>query len=359
MKLARQYHLEKENPEPERTCFISRNESYHGITIGALAISGHVTRKEKFKPLLKTEANFVSACNPYRGKVEGESDAAYVQRLADELDAEFQRVGPNTVIAFVAETVVGAALGAVPPVPGYFKAMREVCDKYGALLVIDEVMCGMGRTGKMHAWMDEGVVPDLQMIGKGLGGGYIPVAGVIVYDKVVKALGRGSGYVTRLRIASIICSDTFYSAFAHGQTYQAHPMGCAAVVAVQKIYREENLLDNVKNMGKLLGDLLHEALDDSPIVGNVRGRGFFWGVEFVKDKASKEPFDPSEFICVKVHERALELGVSVYPGNGCAGNGRGDQVMIAPPFNITEEELRFAVSTLARAVNDVARKLLQ
>lgn len=192
MKLARQYFLEKEAPEPGRVRFISRNQSYHGTTLGSLAMGGHVVRRAKFEPMLSDNISKVSPCFPYRGKNEGETDEAYVQRLASELDEEFQRVGPQSVCAFVAEPVVGAALGCVTPVPGYFKAMQEVCRKYGALLILDEVMCGMGRTGAYHAWQHEGVVPDIQTIGKGLGGGYQPVAGVLVNRGVVDTLEKGT-----------------------------------------------------------------------------------------------------------------------------------------------------------------------
>lgn len=195
MKLARQYFLEKQEPEPRRTRFISRRQSYHGTTLGSLAMGGHVLRRAKFEPMLIDTVSRVSPCFSYRGQNKAETDEAYVKRLANELDDEFQRVGPNTVCAFVAEPMVGAALGCVPAVPGYFKAMKSVCRKYGALLVLDEVMCGMGRTGYYHAWQHEGVVPDIQTVGKGLAGGYQPVAGVLVHKDVVDALERGTASV--------------------------------------------------------------------------------------------------------------------------------------------------------------------
>lgn len=192
MKLARQYFLEKEVPEPQRTRFISRNQSYHGTTLGSLAMGGHKLRRAKFEPLLADNISKVSPCYAYRGQNKAETDAAYVQRLASELDAEFQRVGPGSVCAFVAEPVVGAALGCVTSVPGYFKAMQDVCRKYGALLILDEVMCGMGRTGTHHAWQHEGVIPDIQTIGKGLGGGYQPIAAILVHQDVVATLEKGT-----------------------------------------------------------------------------------------------------------------------------------------------------------------------
>lgn len=192
MKLARQYFLEKQDPEPKRIRFISRNQSYHGTTLGSLAMGGHAVRRALFEPMLTDTVSKVSPCFSYRGKTAGETDQAYVRRLVNELEAEFQRVGPDCVCAFVAEPVVGAALGCVVAVPGYFQAMQSVCRKYGALLILDEVMCGMGRTGQYHAWQHEGIVPDIQTIGKGLGGGYQPVAGVLVQRNIVETLERGT-----------------------------------------------------------------------------------------------------------------------------------------------------------------------
>lgn len=192
MKLARQYFLEKKTPEPRRIRFISRNQSYHGTTLGSLAMGGHVARRAKFEPMLIDNISRISPCFSYRGQGKDETDEAYVQRLALELEREFQQVGPDSVCAFVAEPVVGAALGCVPAVPGYFKAMQAVCRKYGALLILDEVMCGMGRTGTYHVWEHEGVVPDIQTVGKGLGGGYQPVAGVLIHRDVVDTLEKGT-----------------------------------------------------------------------------------------------------------------------------------------------------------------------
>ncbi|KAI9660616.1 MAG: hypothetical protein M1821_009968 [Bathelium mastoideum] len=289
LKLARQYFLELPQPQPQRTRFIARRESYHGTTLGALGVGGHVGRREKFVPLLVGEGqvSHVSACNAYRGMHEGEMETEYGERLAEELDGEFQRVGGETVCAFIAEPVVGAALGCVPPVPGYFKAVERVCRKHGALLILDEVMSGMGRIGSLHAWQhpDIDVVPDIQTIGKALGGGYMPVAGVLVNKKVVDVLERGSG------------------AFGHGQTYQGHPVACRAAAEVQKEIQEKNLVENVKTMGEILGRELTERLESCPYVGNVRGKGLFWGIEFVKDKSTKEPFDPGDAIAMGVHEK--------------------------------------------------------
>lgn len=275
LKLARQYFLELPTPQTQRTRFISRLPSYHGSTLGALAAGGHVLRRQPFEPILSTNTSHVSPCNAYRGKKPGESDAAYVSRLADELEAEFQRVGPDTVCAFIAEPVVGAvrphpyiriinltnqSLGCVPAVEGYFPAMKAVCERYGALFILDEVMSGMGRCGTLHAWEQENVVPDIQTIGKALGGGYAPVSGILINDEVVQVLDKGTG------------------AFRHGQTYQGHPISCAAALAVQKVIQTQGLLANVREMGSYLGAHLKDEFRDCPFVGDIRGKGLFWGV---------------------------------------------------------------------------------
>lgn len=260
MKLARQYFMEQSIPELRRVNFIARRESYHGTTLGSLSMGGHIARRALFEPLLLKNITRVSQCNAYRGMRNGEDTKAYVARLAQELDDEFQRLGPETVCAFVAEPVVGAATGCVPAVEGYFAAMKAVCDKYGALLILDEVMSGMGRSGTLHVWEQEDVVPDIQTMAKGLGGGFAPIAAVMMNHRVVNRLSAGTG------------------SFVHGHTYQAHPVACAAALEVQRIVQEENLLANVREMGELLGRLLHDQLDELPHVGNVRGKGLFWGV---------------------------------------------------------------------------------
>ncbi len=193
MKMARQYFMEMVPPQPNRIRFIARSESYHGNTLGALGMSGHKARRAIYEPMLSPLVTHVAACNAYRGLRAEETVQDYVKRLASELDAEFQRVGPDTVCAFVAEPVVGAALGCVPSLPGYFKAMKKICDKYGALLILDEVMSGMGRTGTLYAWEQEDVVPDLQTMGKGLGGGYVPIAGLMINHRVIDVLEKGTG----------------------------------------------------------------------------------------------------------------------------------------------------------------------
>ncbi|PLB44578.1 aminotransferase, class III [Aspergillus steynii IBT 23096] len=342
LKLARQYYLELPTPQPQRTRFIARSPSYHGITLGALAAGRHVLRREPFEPLLAQNTSHVSPCYAYRGKKDGESDADYVSRLAAELDAEFQRVGPQNVCAFIAEPVVGAALGAVPPVPGYFEAMKSICEKHGALLILDEVMSGMGRTGTLHAWESEAVVPDLQTIGKGLGGGYVPVSGVLIGEKIVQALDRGSG------------------AFRHGQTYQGHPVSCAAALAVQRVIEEEGLLENVKVMGRYLEERLKERVGGCEHVGDVRGRGLFWGIEFVKDRTTKEPFPTSASVAVQIQETGLDpaFGISLYASSGTVDGTRGDHVLLAPPYNVTKEEIDLIVEKTGLVIETVFAKIV-
>lgn len=322
MKMARQYYMEVSPQQPKRINFIAREGSYHGTTLGALSMGGHVSRRSLFVDMLLPNIGRVSPCNAYRGMGPEQTVEQYVDQLANELDSKFQELGPETVCAFVAEPVVGAALGCVPAVPGYFKAMKKVCDKYGALLILDEVMSGMGRCGSLHAWQQEDVVPDIQTMAKGLGGGYAPIAGMLINHRVADALESGTG------------------TFSHGHTYQGHPVACAAALEVQRIIREENLIENVRNTGAYLESLLHAHLDSHPHVGNIRGKGLFWGIEFVADKATKEPFPLSANIANTVHLKGLnDLGISLYPGNGTKDGILGDHVLIAPAYNSTREEM--------------------
>jgi len=340
MKMARQYYYELSPKQTKRVNFIAREGSYHGTTLGSLSMSGHVGRRNMFHELLMNNIFRVSPANEYRGKADGQTTEQYVQQLADELDRKFEEVGPETVCAFVAEPVVGATIGTVPAPEGYFKAMKKVCEKHGALLILDEVMSGMGRCGTLHAWQHEGVVPDIQTIAKGLGGGYAPVAGMLINHRVADALKNGSG------------------AFSHGHTYQGHPVGCAAALEVQKIMKEENLIENVRINGQYLGELLHKHLDSHPNVGNIRGRGFFWSLEFVADKATKEPFPPSAGIAGKVHSTALnDVGISLYPGTGTKDGVNGDHALLAPAYTSTKEDIERIVQKVKQAVVGTFEKI--
>ena len=331
LKLARQYFMEL--GQPQRTRFIGRRQGYHGTTLGALAAGGNMMRRALYEPILSQAFSLVSPCFAYRFKRDDETDAQYVDRLANELEWEFQRVGPDNVIAFLAEPVVGATTGCVPALPGYFKRVREICDRHGALLILDEVMCGMGRTGTMHAWEQEGIAPDIQVIAKGLGSGYQPIGGLLIAGRVVQALHDGSG------------------GFMHGQTYQAHPVACAAALEVQRIIREDNLLANVRAMGARLETALTERFGNHRHVGDVRGRGLFWAIELVAERASKQVFNPVLKLNERVKREALARGVATYPMGGTIDGTQGDHVIVAPPYIATAADIDTIVDRLGAAVD--------
>ena len=330
LKMARQYFVE--TGEPERSVFIGRRQSYHGNTLGALAVGGNEWRRRQFAPLL-IDVGRVSPCYEYRDRRDTETAQQYGERLASELEAKIQEIGPNRVIAFVAEPVVGATMGAVPPTPGYFKRIREVCDRHGVLFIADEVMCGMGRTGTLHAIEQEGVSPDLMAIAKGLGGGYQPVGAVLAAGKIVDALKRGSGM------------------FQHGHTYIGHAVGAAAALAVQRVIRRDGLLGKVKADGAYLEQSLRKAFGSHPHVGDIRGRGFFWGVELVEDRATKRTFEPALKLHARIKAEAMQRGLMVYPMGGTIDGERGDHVLLAPPFIATRAELDQIVERLAAAID--------
>ncbi len=292
LKLARQYFVEI--GEPEREVFIGRKQSYHGNTLGALAVGGNEWRRKQFAPLLIDVAR-VSACYEYRGRRDDETAEQYSERLARELEAKIQEVGPKRVIAFCAETVVGATAGAIPPTPGYFRRIREICDRHGILMIADEVMCGMGRTGTLHAIEQEGIAPDLMAIAKGLGGGYQPIGAMLASTKIVAALQRGSGL------------------FQHGHTYIGHAVASAAALAVQRVIERDGLLEQVKSRGRHLARGLCGALGGHPHVGDIRGRGLFMGVELVEDRATKKPFEPRLKLHARIRAEAMARGLMVYP----------------------------------------------
>ncbi|SPA56954.1 aspartate aminotransferase family protein [Cupriavidus taiwanensis] len=332
LKLARQYFVEV--GQPARRHFIARRQSYHGNTLGALAIGGNAWRREPFLPLL-VPAHHVSPCYAYRERQAGETDAQYAQRLADELDAKIQDLGPETVAAFVAETVVGATAGAVPPVGDYLKRIRAVCDKYGVLLILDEVMSGMGRTGYLFACEEDGVVPDIVTIAKGLGAGYQPIGAMLSTRRIYDAIVGGSGF------------------FQHGHTYIGHATACAAALAVQRTIAEDKLLANVLARGEQLRQRLREALGDHPNLGDVRGRGLFVGVEFVSDCDSKATLDPALKTHARLKSAAMQNGLLVYPMGGTVDGVHGDHVLFAPPFICTPRDIDNIVDRFAVAVQSV------
>jgi adenosylmethionine-8-amino-7-oxononanoate aminotransferase len=335
-KLARQYFYENDK-QTTRKNFIAREESYHGNTLGSLSISGHVARRAPYLPFLMNNVYRVSSCNAYRQRKQGESDKSFVARKAAELEAKFQELGPETVIAFVAEPVVGAALGCVPYVPGYLKAMRDVCHQHGALLIFDEIMCGMGRTGTLHAWQGEGVAPDIETIGKGLAGGYQPIAAVLMSEKIVKALSDGSGQ------------------FVHGQTFQGMPIQASAALEVQRILREEKLLENVKVQGAYMEERLKSLLGNHPNVGDIRGKGLFWGIEFVRDKNAREPFHPGLGVAQRVLDCAIcpPYNMCVYPGGGTVDGVSGDHIILAPSYIVTKDDIDHIVTVISDVISEV------
>jgi adenosylmethionine-8-amino-7-oxononanoate aminotransferase len=330
LKMARQYYVER--GEPQRRHFIARRQSYHGNTLGALAVGGNAMRRKLFAPIL-IETSHIAPCYEYRDRRPEETSEAYGRRVADELEAKISELGPETVIAFIAEPVVGATLGAVPAVPGYFKRIREICDRHGILLILDEVMCGMGRTGTMHACEQDGIVPDLTVIAKGLGGGYQAIGAVLLAQKIHDAFAQGSGF------------------FQHGHTYMAHPLACAAALAVQRVIKRDHLLDAVNRQGAGLVTRLQERFGNHHHVGDIRGRGLFHAIELVRDRASKAPFDPALKLNGRIKTEAMARGLMIYPMGGTIDGQRGDHVILAPPFNVRDSELDMIVGRLGDAVD--------
>ena len=330
LKLARQYFVEI--GEPRRRHFVARRQSYHGNTLGALAVGGNAWRRAQFAPFL-IDVTHVSPCYEYRDRRASETPEQYGERLAAELEATIAAHGGDSIIAFVAETVVGATLGAVPTVPGYFRRVREICDRHGTLLILDEVMCGMGRTGTLHAVEQEGIAPDLMTIAKGLGGGYAPIGALLVCGRIHDAVAGGTGF------------------FQHGHTYLGHPLACAAALAVQQVIRRDGLLDAVRRQGSGLRARLADAFGAHPHVGDIRGRGLFVGVELVEDRVSKAPFDPAIKLHARIKAEAMARGLCVYPMGGAIDGRRGDHVLLAPPFIVSDGELDLVVERLRAAID--------
>jgi adenosylmethionine-8-amino-7-oxononanoate aminotransferase len=330
LKMARQYFVEK--GEPLRRHFIARRQSYHGNTLGALAVGGNAWRRQQFAPLL-IEVQHVSPCFEYRGRRVDETPLQYGERLARELEDEIDALGPETVIAFVAETVGGATAGAIAPVEGYFKRIREICNRHGILLILDEVMCGMGRTGTLHACEQEGIAPDLMAVAKGLGGGFAPIGAVLVGAKVFEAFARGSGF------------------FQHGHTYLGHPLACAGALAVQRVIRRDNLLAHVQAQGEVLMRGLNGRFGNHHHVGDVRGRGLFQAIELVRERGGKEPFDPRHKLHARIKQQAMRRGLMVYPMGGTLDGVRGDHVLLAPPFIVDARDIDTIIERLGDAVD--------
>ncbi len=334
MKMARQYFVEI--GQPQRRHFIARRQSYHGNTLGALAAGGNAWRRAQFQPILP-ETHHVSPCYAYRDQRDGEAPEAYAVRLADELEAKILELGADEVIAFIAEPVVGATLGAVGPVADYFARIRRICDKYGVLLILDEVMCGMGRTGTVFACEQEGIAPDLVTIAKGLGGGYQPIGAVLLSETIYRAFAEGSGL------------------FQHGHTYICHPMAAAAALKVVELISQPEMMENVRRMGERLQAGLDARLGQHPHVGDIRGRGLFRGIEIVADKETKAPFDPALKIHARIKREAMARGLLCYPMGGTIDGRQGDHVLLAPPYVISPEEIDQIVERIGGAIDAAIR----
>lgn len=330
LKMARQYFLEC--GQPQRSRLVARRQSYHGNTLGALAAGGNAWRRAQFEPLL-IEAHHIDPCYAYRYQAPGETLEDYGRRAADLLEEKLLDLGPETVAAFICEPVVGATAGAVPAAPGYLKRIREICDRYGVLLILDEVMCGMGRTGTLFACEQDGVVPDMITVAKGLGAGYQPIGAVLVREPIYQAFAQGSGF------------------FHHGHTYMGHAVACAAANAVLAKVSQPSMLAEVRRLGGVLRGLLEARFANHPYVGDIRGRGLFLGLELVEDRPSKRPFDPARRISARIKAEAMARGLMCYPMGGTIDGQRGDHVLLAPPFIATDEDLETIVRKLAEAIS--------
>lgn len=339
LKLCRQYFLEIN--QPQRSHVIARRQSYHGNTLGALSVGGNQWRRQPFEPLLSGGVSHIAPCYHYRDAEPGESLEEYGLRVANELEAEILRVGPERVAAFLAEPVVGATLGAVAPVPGYFRRIREICDRYGILLVLDEVMCGMGRTGSLFAYEQEGITPDVLCIAKGLGAGLQPIGAMLCTDTIYQAIAEGSGF------------------FQHGHTYQGHPTACAAGIAVLKTMLEQNLPEQVKEKGSRLLQALQQQFADHSNVGDVRGRGLFLGIELVQNKQTKEPLNPNFNLPEQIRHTAMQHGLLCYPMGGTIDGRKGHHILLAPPFIINDAELELIAERLSSTLNAILPALDQ
>jgi len=330
IKLARQYFVE--TGQQQRRHLIARRQSYHGNTLGALAAGGNAWRRQQFAPLL-IEVSHIAPCYDYVLRDEGESADAYGLRAAQELEDEILRLGPDSVMAFIAEPVVGATLGAVPAAPGYFRRIREICDRYGVLLILDEVMCGMGRTGHLFACEADGIAPDIACIAKGLGAGYQPIGAMLCTGTIHDAIAAGSGF------------------FQHGHTYLGHPVAAAAGRAVVEKLLHEGLIARAGVQGAALRAALDDRFGQHPHVGDIRGRGLFLGLELVADRETKAPFDPARGIAARIKAEAFEAGLICYPMAGTRDGRQGDHVLLAPPFIIDEAQIGELTDKLATAID--------
>ncbi|WP_421870132.1 aspartate aminotransferase family protein [Motiliproteus sp.] len=336
LKLARQYFVEID--QPQRVHFISRRQSYHGNTLGALGVGGNLWRRAPFDPIL-TSAEHIAACYAYRDKHAGETDYQYGQRVANELEQKLLELGPENVAAFIAEPVVGATAGAVPAVEGYFKRIREICDQYGVLLILDEVMCGIGRTGTLFAQEQEQIQADIVTVAKGLGAGYQPIGAMIASSRIYRAVADGSGF------------------FQHGHTYMGHATASAAALAVLQAIDQDQLLERVRRQGQGLAERLNQRFENHPRVGDIRGRGLFMALELVQDRDGQQPFDPSTALAARIKQTAMDNGLMCYPMGGTIDGEQGHHVLLAPPYIIGDNQLDELVDKLSLSLNQVFHTL--
>jgi adenosylmethionine-8-amino-7-oxononanoate aminotransferase len=333
LKLARQIHFER--GDMERSQFISRHMAYHGSTIATMAIGTVRADQRLYQPLLPGNVEKIMPCFPFRWQRDEESNEAFLARSSRALEDAITKPGDIRAICFIAETVSGATLGAVPAVPGYFKAIREICDRHGVLMILDEVMAGMGRCGTLFACEQDAVVPDMITLAKGLGGGYQPLGAVMVREELAQEIEAGSG------------------AFVHGHTYVGHATACAAGLAVQKVFEEDDLIARVANNTPALEAKLEDAFGDHPHIGDLRGRGFFRGIELVLDRETNDPFERSLGIAMKIKKAAMQEGLICYPMGGTIDGRNGDHIMLAPPFIYTSDHMDEMVEKLKRAIDQV------
>lgn len=321
-----------EKGEDSRHKIISRRNSFHGATIGLLGVSGDVLRQRPFAALIGDSIK-IAPTYGYRDQRIDESDADYGLRVANELDTAIRAAGPETVLAFIAETIGGSSSGALTAPPGYYERVREICDAHGVALVLDEVYCGLGRSGTAHACLQENVIPDYLVVAKGLAAGYAPIGAVVTSESVHKTIANGTG------------------AFRGGFTHSGHTLSCTAALAVQRIVRERGLIANVAQQGARLSTLLLDRFGNHRHVGEVRGRGLLQSIELVADRDSKAPFERTQGIAPAIAREAVKLGLIVNAAQGTVDGVRGDHVLLAPPFIIDSDELATMVERLGDAVD--------
>jgi len=335
LKFARQLQLAR--GEKGRDRIISRWGSYHGLTLGSLAVSGKPSMREPYAAMFQ-DMPHIQPPYCYRCPFSATFPACDLA-CARQLETAILQQGPDRVAGFIAEPVGGATLGATVPPPGYWPLIREICDRYGLLLIADEVLTGFGRTGCWFAMEHFGVEPDLLVMAKGAAGGYFPIS------------------ITAMRGSDVESIRQVYGDFNHGGTFSHHAVGAAAALATLDYLEQHDLIRRAAEMGALLGDRLHQRLDDLPAVGDVRGMGMVWAVEFVSDRETRSPYPRGAHLADRLCARCMELGALFYPGHGTVDGQLGDHLLVAPPFTVTEQEVDTIVDLLREAIRQVVRDL--